>query len=106
MSYDPNSLPVGGDDGQEYWSLGRDAPAKPAQEEEQPINESPLKVTRATKERVVGASAILACSTGEYIQRLPDEPDFRTRVEAAKEALLDGSDEAMLAYLRGETKAA
>jgi hypothetical protein len=72
-------------------------------------NESPLKVQKATKERVRLGAAILACTQGEFVDRAVAEyleshkDDFKTRVESAREALL-GGDEAMLAYLRGEEK--
>jgi hypothetical protein len=72
-------------------------------------NESPLKVQKATKERVRLGAAILACTQGEFVDRAVAEyleshkDDFKTRVESAREALL-GGDEAMLAYLRGDEK--
>jgi hypothetical protein len=79
----------------------------PKEETSVAINESPLKVQKATKERVRLGAAILACTQGEFVDRAVAEfleahkDDFKTRVESAQEALL-GGDEAMLAYLRGE----
>ena len=70
--------------------------------------ESPLKVTKATKERVRLGAAILACTQGEFVDRAVAEfleshkDDFKTRVESAHKALLGGDDE-MLAYLRGDS---
>jgi hypothetical protein len=69
--------------------------------------ESPLKVNKATKERVRLGAAILACTQGEFVDRAVAEyleehkNDFRARVESAREALLGGED-AMLAYLSGD----
>jgi hypothetical protein len=69
--------------------------------------ESPLKVQKATKERVRLGAAILACTQGEFVDRAVAEylenhkDDLKTRVNSAREALL-GGDDAMLAYLRGE----
>jgi hypothetical protein len=68
--------------------------------------ESPLKVQKATKERVRLGAAILACTQGEFVDRAVSEylenhkGDFKTRVESARDALL-GGDEQMLAYLHG-----
>jgi hypothetical protein len=67
--------------------------------------ESPLKVQKATKEKVRLGAAILACTQGEFVDRAVAEflerhkDDFKDRVESAREALL-GGDDAMLAYLR------
>lgn len=69
--------------------------------------ESPLKVQKATKERVRLGAAILACTQGEFVDRAVAEylenhqDDFRSRVDSARDALL-GGDDAMLAYLQDE----
>jgi hypothetical protein len=70
-------------------------------------NDSPLKVTKATKERVRLGAAIYACTQGEFVDRAVAEylerhqDDLGARVESARAALLGGDDD-MLAYLRGE----
>lgn len=70
-------------------------------------NDSPLKVTKGTKERVRLGAAIFACTQGEFVDRAVAEylerhqDDLKERVESARAALLGGED-AMLAHLRGE----
>ncbi len=66
----------------------------------------PIKVDRATKERIRLAAAALGIDQGEFVRRLVSEyiassSSLRDRVAKAREALL-GGDEAMLAYLKGE----
>ena len=69
--------------------------------------ESPLKVSRNTKEKVRLGAAFLACTQGEFVDRAVAEylenhaDDFTSRVDRAREALL-GGDEATLAFIKGE----
>jgi hypothetical protein len=66
--------------------------------------EAPLKVAKATKERVRLGAAVLACTQGEFVDRAVAEyvanhkAEFQARVETARAALL-GGEEAMTAYL-------
>jgi hypothetical protein len=67
--------------------------------------DSPLKVSRVTKERVRLGAALFACTQGEFVDRAVAEyleardGDLRTRVDEAREALL-GGEEKMVQYLR------
>lgn len=67
--------------------------------------DSPLKVSRVTKERVRLGAALFACTQGEFVDRAVAEyleardGDLRTRVDEAREALL-GGEEKMVEYLR------
>lgn len=69
--------------------------------------DSPLKVSRTTKERVRLGAAIYACTQGEFVDRAVAEylesrkDDLQSRVSKARDALL-GGEEAMAAYLRGQ----
>jgi hypothetical protein len=66
--------------------------------------DSPLKVSRGTKERVRLGAAILACTQGEFVDRAVAEylerhaGELNERVDAARKALL-GSDADTIAYL-------
>ena len=68
--------------------------------------DSPLKVSRVTKERVRLGAALFACTQGEFVDRAvaeyleSREGDLRDRVDEAREALL-GGEEKMAEYLRG-----
>lgn len=68
--------------------------------------DSPLKVSRVTKERVRLGAALFACTQGEFVDRAVAEylesrkGDLRDRVDEAREALL-GGEEKMAEYLRG-----
>lgn len=66
---------------------------------------APIKVDKATKERIRLAAAILDIEQGEFVRRLVAEylassKTLPERVEEARAALL-GGDEAMVTYLRG-----
>lgn len=60
--------------------------------------DSPLKVSKVTKERVRLAAAMLACTQGELVDRAVAEyiennaADFDTRLDAARKALLGGEE--------------
>lgn len=66
--------------------------------------DSPLKVSKSTKERVRLGAAMLACTQGEFVDRAVAEyieqhaDEFGKRVDAAKAALLEG-DEAISSFL-------
>jgi hypothetical protein len=68
--------------------------------------DSPLKVSRVTKERVRLGAALFACTQGEFVDRAVAEylesrkGDLHERVDEAREALL-GGEEKMAEYLRG-----
>lgn len=69
---------------------------------------APVKVDKATKERIRLAAAFLGIEQGEFVRRLVAEyvasnKSLPERVEEARAALL-GGDEAMVVYLRGESE--
>jgi hypothetical protein len=68
------------------------------------LAETPLKVSRQTKEKVRLGAAILACTQGELVERAVAEflerhaEDLGLRVESARKALL-GDEADVVAYL-------
>lgn len=66
--------------------------------------DTPLKVSRQTKEKVRLGAAILACTQGEFVDRAVAEylehhaEELGRRVDSARDALL-GGDAGVIAYL-------
>jgi hypothetical protein len=68
-------------------------------------SDTPLKVSKETKERVRLGAAILACTQGEFVDRAvaryldENKDELQKRVDEARGALL-GDDADLAAYLK------